>query len=114
VGRSGSVGDSSVSEWGGLHGADTGAEGNRDKKGSDGVGRHFERRRRQGTSAAEVSDMAALARRQRTHDFFSILAFLINIREMNSAKTFFQDMSLFSRASPSGVIYEGVAPCALA
>jgi hypothetical protein len=46
--------------------------------------------------------------------FVSILAFLINIREMNSAKTFFQDMSLFSRASPSGVIYEGVAPCALA
>jgi hypothetical protein len=69
VGRSGSVGDSSVSEWGGLHGADTGAEGNRDKKGGDGVGRHFERTRRQGTSAAEVSDMAALARRQHTHDF---------------------------------------------
>jgi hypothetical protein len=46
--------------------------------------------------------------------FFCILAFLINIREMNPTKSFFPNLSLLSHSSLGGVTYVGVTSFALA
>jgi hypothetical protein len=45
--------------------------------------------------------------------FLSILAFLINIWEINPAKTFLSNLALLSCVSPIGVTYKGVTPYAL-
>jgi hypothetical protein len=50
----------------------------------------------------------------RPGDFFYFDHFLNKIQEMNPVKTYFQDLTLWSRPSPIGTIYEGVTPCALA
>jgi hypothetical protein len=47
-------------------------------------------------------------------DFFSILAFLIIILEMNPVKHFFPNLALLSHANPFGATYEGVTPVHLA
>jgi hypothetical protein len=49
------------------------------------------------------------APRHAESDFFSILTFLIIILEMNP-KRFFSNLALLSRANPSDMTYEGVAP----
>jgi hypothetical protein len=46
--------------------------------------------------------------------FFSILVFLIIIREMNPVKRFFLNLVLFSGDNPSGVTDEVVTPILLA
>jgi hypothetical protein len=46
-------------------------------------------------------------------NFFSILAFLIKIREINSGRFFFSNLTLLSRASPVGMIYKEVTSCVL-
>jgi hypothetical protein len=40
--------------------------------------------------------------------------FLINIQGMNPVKTFFKDLTLFSRVGPVGATYEGVTPVRMA
>jgi hypothetical protein len=48
------------------------------------------------------------------HGFFFVFwSFLIKIREMNPAETYFQNLARCSRACPIDVTYEGVAPYAL-
>jgi hypothetical protein len=46
--------------------------------------------------------------------FFSILAFLIKIQEMNLGKHFFLYLAILSRVSPSDTTYEEVTPVHLA
>jgi hypothetical protein len=52
----------------------------------------------------------------KTKSFFSFyfFLFLINAPELNPAKTFFQDLALFSSINLSDATYKGVALCALA
>jgi hypothetical protein len=45
--------------------------------------------------------------------FFVFWSFLIKIREMNPAETYFQNLARCSRACPIDVTYEGVVPYAL-
>jgi hypothetical protein len=55
-----------------------------------------------------------LPRTSNLKDFFYFSLFINKIREMNSVKTHFQDMAIWSHVSPIGVTHEGVTSYALA